>query len=286
MRRAASIALVAFGLRPSCERRRRRDAISRCREDGAARAENENVRLQAWREPGPELLTWRVLLQSDEGRDLLPTFRTGRIRNVPESEKHQVEIEYGLTPRYPEKATLPAGAPGFHVKDKPQNKLHDLVCDGTMSLRSVQRQIAANWQALYRKVFGLAPAGEGLQLRKLHVEPGVDRSRVLRAPAVATPRCASTSAPPSPFRSATQPVQASTPDRRRTSPPHGRPEHEPSGRGQACGASSPQRQARRGSARPGLRFRPPFAPSLKRRPRKVGGPARDSVRLELVALRA
>ena len=109
-------------------------------------------------------------------------FRTSTIRNVPESEKHQVEIEYGLAPKgygstleidhivslelggsndianlYPEKATLPGSAPGFHVKDKLENKLHDLVCDGTMSLRSVQRQIAANWQALYKKVFGFAP---------------------------------------------------------------------------------------------------------------------------------
>jgi hypothetical protein len=112
------------------------------------------------------------------------TFRTGPIRNVPDSEKHQVEVEYGLAPRgygstmeidhivslelggsndianlYPEKATLPVGAPGFHVKDKLQNKLPDLVCDGSMSLRGVQRQIAANWQALYRRVFGVASSG-------------------------------------------------------------------------------------------------------------------------------
>ena len=50
-----------------------------------------------------------------------------------------------------------ATRPGFHVKDKLENKLHDLVCDGTMTLRSVQRRIAANWQALYKKVFGVAP---------------------------------------------------------------------------------------------------------------------------------
>ena len=56
-----------------------------------------------------------------------------------------------------EDETLPAGAPGFHIKDKLENKLHDLVCDGTMTLRSVQRQIAANWQALYKKVFGSTP---------------------------------------------------------------------------------------------------------------------------------
>jgi hypothetical protein len=112
------------------------------------------------------------------------TFRTGPIRNVPEWEKHAVEIEYGLEPKgygstleidhivslelggsndianlYPEKATLPAGAPGFHVKDKLENRLHDLVCDGTMTLRSVQRGIVANWQALYKRVFGVAPTG-------------------------------------------------------------------------------------------------------------------------------
>ena len=101
---------------------------------------------------------------------------------MPDSEKHQVEVEYGLAPKgygstleidhivslelggsndianlYPEKATLPGSAPGYHVKDKLENKLHDLVCDGTMSLRNVQRQIAANWQALYKKVFGVKP---------------------------------------------------------------------------------------------------------------------------------
>jgi len=111
-------------------------------------------------------------------------FHTSDVRNVPDSEKHQVEVEYGLAPKgygstleidhivslelggsndianlYPEKATLPGGAPGFHVKDKLENTLHDLVCDGTMTHQSVQRQIAANWQALYKRVFGVAPSG-------------------------------------------------------------------------------------------------------------------------------
>jgi hypothetical protein len=94
------------------------------------------------------------------------TLRTGPIRNVPDSEKHQVEVEYGLAPRgygstmeidhivslelggsndvanlFPEKANA---HPGYHVKDTLENKLHDLVCDGTMALRTVQEQIAAN----------------------------------------------------------------------------------------------------------------------------------------------
>jgi hypothetical protein len=113
-----------------------------------------------------------------------PTFRTGPIRNVPESEKHAVEIEYGLAPKgygstleidnivsleiggsndianlYPEEATLPNKAPGFHVKDKLENRLHDMVCDGTITLRAAQRGIASNWQALYKKAFGVAPTG-------------------------------------------------------------------------------------------------------------------------------
>ncbi|HVS84220.1 MAG TPA: HNH endonuclease signature motif containing protein [Gaiellaceae bacterium] len=109
------------------------------------------------------------------------SFRTGTIRDVPESEKHAVEIEYGLAAKgygstleidhivslelggsndianlYPELASPPNG-PGFHVKDKLENKLHDLVCAGAISLSAAQRGIASNWQALYREVFGKAP---------------------------------------------------------------------------------------------------------------------------------
>ena len=38
-----------------------------------------------------------------------------------------------------------------------ENKVRDLVCDGKMTLRSVQRGIAKDWQVLYRKVLGVAP---------------------------------------------------------------------------------------------------------------------------------
>ena len=104
------------------------------------------------------------------------TFRTSDYRNVPTSEKHADEQEYGLAPKpygstleidhivslelggsnsvanlFPEEAKP---SPGYHVKDKLENKVHNLVCGGQMSLRSAQQQIAANWQALYKKVFG------------------------------------------------------------------------------------------------------------------------------------
>jgi len=112
------------------------------------------------------------------------SFRTGTIRNVPESEKHQVEVEYGLAAKgygstleidhlvslelggsndianlFPEEATFSNGNPGFHVKDKLENKLHDLVCSGAMTLSAIQHGIASDWQALYKQVFGKAPTG-------------------------------------------------------------------------------------------------------------------------------
>lgn len=112
------------------------------------------------------------------------TFRTGPIRNVPDSEKHQVEVEYGLTPKpygstleidhivslelggsndaanlFPEEATFANNAPGFHLKDKLENAAHKAVCAGTISLRSAQQQIASNWELLYKKLFGVTPTG-------------------------------------------------------------------------------------------------------------------------------
>jgi hypothetical protein len=108
------------------------------------------------------------------------SFRTSSVRNVPDSEKHQVELEYGLAPRpygstleidhivsleiggsndianlYPERADA---HPGFHVKDVLENKLHALVCTGQIALHTAQRQIAANWEGLYKEVFGVSPA--------------------------------------------------------------------------------------------------------------------------------
>ena len=107
------------------------------------------------------------------------SFRTSSIRNVLQSEKYAVEQEYGLALAhygstleidhivslelggsndianlFPEKANA---NPGYHVKDRLENKLHDLVCAGSLSLRSVQRAIASNWQLLYKQVYGVSP---------------------------------------------------------------------------------------------------------------------------------
>src|SRR5436309_4659903 len=109
------------------------------------------------------------------------SFRTSSIRNVPQSEKYDVEREYGMAAGhygrsleidhivslelggsndianlFPEKLNA---HPGYKVKDKLENRAHDWVCAGKIGLRAAQRQIASNWQALYVKVFGVAPTG-------------------------------------------------------------------------------------------------------------------------------
>ena len=52
-----------------------------------------------------------------------------------------------------------AGQPdlGAFTKDRFEDWLHREVCAGSMGLRAAQQQIAANWQALYRRVFGTTP---------------------------------------------------------------------------------------------------------------------------------
>jgi len=110
-----------------------------------------------------------------------PSFHTTQIREVPDTEKLEVQAAYGLGPQsywpaieidhivslelggsndianlYPEKAD--AKPAGYHVKDKLENKLGQMVCDGLIGLRTAQRKIATNWQALYKQIYGVAPS--------------------------------------------------------------------------------------------------------------------------------
>jgi Protein of unknown function (DUF3761) len=106
-------------------------------------------------------------------------FHTSAIRDVPQSEKFAVEREYGMAPAYygrsieidhivplelggsndianlfPEPGS---GAVSYHVKDQLENRLHDLVCGGAVTLTAARRGIATNWEALYHRVFGAEP---------------------------------------------------------------------------------------------------------------------------------
>jgi hypothetical protein len=106
-------------------------------------------------------------------------FRTSSVRHVTDGTKRAVEIAYGLEPKsygsaleidhivslelggsnepanlFPERADA---RPGYRLKDKLENRLHDLVCAGHIKLRDARRQISADWQKLYQRVFGVKP---------------------------------------------------------------------------------------------------------------------------------
>ncbi len=117
-------------------------------------------------------LTKRVICSS--------RFRTGAIRNVPQSEKFEVEREYGMAAAYygrtieidhivplelggsnaianlfPEPGS---GTANYHVKDALENRAKAMVCAGQLSLGAARRGFGRNWEALYRRLFGYAPA--------------------------------------------------------------------------------------------------------------------------------
>lgn len=110
-----------------------------------------------------------------------PRFHTRRIHRLPRSKKYAVEREYGLPAGFfkraleidhivplrlggsndianlfPEEYAFANHVPGYRVKDKLDTRLHALVCAGRIRLRVAQRRIAADWEALYREVFGRA----------------------------------------------------------------------------------------------------------------------------------
>jgi hypothetical protein len=112
------------------------------------------------------------------------SFHTGSVRDVAESEKFQVEREYGLKPGhygrsleidhivslelggsnnianlYREEASFASGAPGYNVKDRLENAAHVWLCQGKISLRTVQRAISTDWRALYKRILGATPTG-------------------------------------------------------------------------------------------------------------------------------
>ena len=86
------------------------------------------------------------------------------VRNVPESLKQNVYAEYGIEGHTPgsyevdhlvslelggsnSAANLwPEISPGYHEKDGIENRLHDAVCAGSVSLRAAQHEIARDWR--------------------------------------------------------------------------------------------------------------------------------------------
>ncbi|HEY0791404.1 MAG TPA: HNH endonuclease signature motif containing protein [Chthoniobacterales bacterium] len=108
---------------------------------------------------------------------------TKSVRNVPAELKRQVYAEYGVTSPgvgsyevdhviplklggsnsiknlWPEsKLTSPWNA---FVKDRLENRLHELVCSGRLDLKTAQRVIASNWIGAYKRYVGPQPKAMG-----------------------------------------------------------------------------------------------------------------------------
>lgn len=105
------------------------------------------------------------------------TFRTTTIRNVSELTKkqvydiylsknhqgrcagsegcevdHLISLELGgsndIENLWPESYS---GVNNAHIKDKLENKLHNMVCKGQISLEQAQREISTDWISAYKK---------------------------------------------------------------------------------------------------------------------------------------
>lgn len=104
---------------------------------------------------------------------------TQTVRDVPSSLKHQVYVSYGILKHKPgdyevdHLISLELGGSNSilnlwpesyknkpinaHVKDRIENKLHDLACEGQLDFATAQKMIAQNWPAAYERYIGPLP---------------------------------------------------------------------------------------------------------------------------------
>ena len=126
--------------------------------------------------PNPSL-TPGVALTTNTARVCVRGY-SASVRDVPQSEKASVYARYGVAD-VPYKHEVDhlvsleiggsnaianlwpepyAGRWGARTKDVLEDRLHELVCDGRLGLRSAQRIEAADWVLAYRRYVGATPA--------------------------------------------------------------------------------------------------------------------------------
>lgn len=77
-------------------------------------------------------------------------------------EDHLISLELGGAPSDPRNLWPEpyAGGDGARTKDQIENKLHDLVCSGAITLKAAQRAISINWEDAYQQYIGPLPTGD------------------------------------------------------------------------------------------------------------------------------
>jgi hypothetical protein len=129
--------------------------------------------------PNPTLTPGAILTRS-AARVCVSGYASS-VRDVPESESEAVYARYGV-PHVPYQQEVDhlvslelggsnaitnlwpepyAGRWGARTKDVLENRLHDLVCAGTITLAYAQRIEAHNWVFAYRRYVGTRPASSG-----------------------------------------------------------------------------------------------------------------------------
>lgn len=100
-----------------------------------------------------------------------------KVRDVPQAVKEQAYREYGITSRQPREyevdhlISLELGGSNSiknlwpesfitepwnaHVKDRLENKLHEMICSGEIDIKEAQHEIATDWITAYKKYVGL-----------------------------------------------------------------------------------------------------------------------------------
>jgi hypothetical protein len=123
--------------------------------------------------PDPKLTPGATLPVTKD--DICVPGYTQKVRDVPKSVKNQVFAEYGITSHQPRQyeidhlVSLELGGSNSiknlwpqsyrtkswnaRVKDRLENRLHELVCSGQLDLATAQRDIATDWIAAYKRYF-------------------------------------------------------------------------------------------------------------------------------------
>ncbi|MFO1419522.1 MAG: hypothetical protein U1F59_00885 [Candidatus Competibacteraceae bacterium] len=149
--------------------------------------------------PDPQMTPGDVLT-TDAAVICVPGY-TKTVRDVPQSVKNQVYRQYGVISREPREyevdhlISLELGGSNSirnlwpqsyvsqplnaHVKDRLENKLHDLICAGKVSVDQAQKEIAEDWTKAYVKYVGSLPGGA--------VTPAIGNSAAPSAPMTSPP---------------------------------------------------------------------------------------------------
>ncbi len=91
-------------------------------------------------------------------RQVYATYRRYRRKGVCCEVDHLIPLELGgsnrLTNLWPERYDITWNT---HVKDRLENRLHEMVCTGQLDLATAQREIATDWISAYKRYEGPNP---------------------------------------------------------------------------------------------------------------------------------